>query len=402
MTDPARASDHPNSPAVPVPLLKPWLILRGLVVSGFLLALPGCLLPLWDFHIRHEFGTAANFFACLGAGMAGGAWLGMRLLEKRTAESVLAGGCFGGALALLMISLGAPPASVWYQSLALISTGVAAGVINTSIFESLAPTWESDPAGIALMGGIFFGSGSTFAAWLLSRCVDSGSAPRLLAVTAMLPAAAGWLFSRTPLARPGREILPLAEAVKDLRSVLAIMFALLLFFQFASEWSIAGWLPIFLIDRLGLSPEAALLLLALYWLSLTVGRVVTARLLKVVRHGRLLGTGAFCALSGGVALLAANSVMGVIVGILLIGSGFSAIYPLAAERIATRFAYYHPGYFNGIFTFAMLGGIFAPFLVGYLSIWGGLTVIPLASMVSSCMVFALVLLIWLGRKVSGS
>jgi hypothetical protein len=94
--------------------------------------------------------------------------------------------------------------------------------------------------------------------------------------------------------------------------------------------------------------------------------------------------------------------MGVVVAILLIGAGFSAIYPLAAERIATRFSYYHPGYFHGIFTFAMLGGIFAPFLVGHMASVAGLRVIPLAAMVGSCAVFALVLLIWLGRKVSGS
>ena len=48
------------------------------------------------------------------------------------------------------------------------------------------------------------------------------------------------------------------------------------------------------------------------------------------------------------------------VGLLLTGAGFSAIYPLAAERIAGRFSYYHPGYFNGIFTFALMGGVLAP------------------------------------------
>ena len=38
------------------------------------------------------------------------------------------------------------------------------------------------------------------------------------------------------------------------RTVLALIFGFLLFFQFANEWSIAGWLPVFLIDRLGISP----------------------------------------------------------------------------------------------------------------------------------------------------
>jgi FHS family glucose/mannose:H+ symporter-like MFS transporter len=187
----------------------------------------------------------------------------------------------------------------------------------------------------------------------------------------------------------------------DLRSPLAIMFALLLFFQFANEWSIAGWLPILLIDRLGLSPSTAVTLLALYWAALMVGRIIAARLLRVFRHGKILGISAFCALFGCAALLAAGSRFGVVVGLLLTGAGFSAIYPLVAERIASRFSYYHPGYFNGIFTFALTGGILAPFALGHLAASTGLHMIPLAVMAGSCAVFALVLLIWLGHKVSG-
>jgi MFS family permease len=116
----------------------------------------------------------------------------------------------------------------------------------------------------------------------------------------------------------------------------------------------------------------------------------------------LLGVSAFCALFGCIFLMAAGTRAGVVVGILLTGAGFSAIYPLASASIATRYSFYHPGYFNGIFTFAIMGGILAPFLVGHLAAVAGLQVIPLAAMFGSCAVFALVLLIWLGRKVSGS
>jgi fucose permease len=382
--------------------VPPWRILRGLAVSGFLLALPGGLLPVWGYHIRADFDTAANYFGVLGAGMTGGALLGIRLRKKYAVEHLLAGGCFLGAVSLLLLALASPSAGFWYQCLALLLTGAAAGVINTSVFESLAPTWESDPAGITLTGGIFFGLGSVVSAWLMSKCLDSMLAPRLFALAALVTGATGVLFGRVPLSRYSPRLLPVSEAVKDLRSVMAIFFALLLFFQFASEWSIAGWLPVFLIDRLGLSPETALLLLALYWLALTAGRVITARLLPVVRHQRLLAVSAICALFGCICLLLAPTRGGMIVGILLTGAGFSAIYPLAAERIATRFSYYHPGYFNGIFTFAMLGGILAPFVLGHVAAVAGLEVIPLAALMSSCAVFTLVLLIWLGRKVSGS
>jgi len=383
------------------PQIRPWRILSGLAISGFLLALPGGLLPLWGYHVNPDFGAAANCFLAMGAGLTGGSLLAIRLRAKFALQHLLAAGCFGGALVLLLLSFSQQPASAWYQASVLLLAGAASGVVNTTVFESIAHGYEKDPAGITLMGGSFFGAGSVLAAWLLAQCLDAANPARLTSLAALVPAAAGTMLGRLKLTRALFTPLPIRETTRDLRSVLAILFALLLFFQFSNEWSIAGWLPVFLIDRLGMSPSKAVDLLAVYWLALTVGRLVTARLLPVVRHGRLLAVSAFCALFGCIAL-DTDTRFGVVTGILLTGAGFSAIYPLAAERIATRFTYYHPGYFNGIFTFAMMGGIIAPFVLGHVAASSGLRIVPVAAMAGSCAVFALVLTIALGSKVSGS
>ena len=398
------SAGEPLSPAVAQaarPSAKPWQILCGLVVSGFLLALPGGLLPLWGFHIQPDFGTAGNFFLVLGLGVIGGGALAQRLARHTSLERLLAGGYFTAALALLLLGVAAPPAQVWYQCLALLVAGMAAGIMNTAVLAGVTPCYESNPAAITLTGGVFFGAGSVLAALLLAQSFGEGGAARLLAVTAIIPALAGVFagFLRIDV-RPLSEV-SLKDSIEDLHSPLAILFVLLLFFQFGNEWSIAGWLPILLIDRMGLSPATAVGLLALYWGALMGGRIVAVKLLRVVRHGKLLGMSAFCALFGCTALLVAGSRFGVVVGLLLTGVGFSAIYPLVAERIASRFSYYHPGYFNGIFTFALTGGILAPFVLGHVAADGGLKMIPLAAMMGSCAVFGLVLLIWLGHKVSG-
>jgi FHS family glucose/mannose:H+ symporter-like MFS transporter len=354
---------------------KLWQILCGLAVSGFLLALPGGLLPLWGFHIQPDFGTAGNFFLALGLGVIGGGALAQRLARRTSLERLLAGGYFSAALSLLLFSVAAPPAPVWYRFLALFVSGMAAGIMNTAVLEALpmrTTDSESNPASITLRGGIFFGAGSVLAALLLGQSFGEGGATRLLAVTAVIPAMAGIFAGLLHIDTRGIDVrtvpeVSLTDSIADLRSPLAILFALLLFFQFGNEWSLAGWLPVLLIDRLGLSPTTAVTLLALYWGALMAGRIIAVRLLRVVRHGRLLGVSAFCALFGCTALLAAGSRFGVVMGLLLTGAGFSAIYPLVAERIAKRFSYYHPGYFNGIFTFALTGGILAPFALGHLA-----------------------------------
>jgi FHS family glucose/mannose:H+ symporter-like MFS transporter len=395
---PSNAAHKPANPIV----AKPWQILAGLVVSGFLLALPGGLLPLWGFHIRPDFGTAGNFFLALGLGVIGGGMLARRLLARRTSLArLLAAGYFSAAVAVLLLSVAAPPAQPWYEAIALFAAGLAAGIMNTAVLEAVTPCYESNPAKVILAGGIFFGAGSVLAALLMAQAFDDGQATRLLAVTAVIPAMVGIFAGHFQINVSNAPEVSMTQSMNDLRSPLAIFFALLLFFQFANEWSIAGWLPVLLIDRLGLSPGTAVGLLALYWGALMVGRIGATRLLRVMRHGRMLALSAFCALFGCTAMLAAGTRAGVVTGLLLTGAGFSAIYPLVAERIANRFSYYHPGYFNGIFTFALTGGILAPFALGHLAAGASLRVIPLSVMLGSCAVFGLVLLIWLGHKVSG-
>jgi fucose permease len=382
------------------PVAHPWQILGALMVSGFLLALPGGLLPLWGYHLSPEFGIAGNYFLFLGVGIAAGGALAQKLATRISLDRLLAGGCALSAIALVLIAFAAPPAQLWYQAGALLVAGIAAGLVNTAVFEGASSGYESNPASITLTGGIFFGAGSVMAALVLAQAFEEGGASRPLLFAAVVPAAAAIWFTRCRISRIEVTEISIDQSVRDLRSALAILFALLLFFQFANEWLLAGWLPVFLIDRMGMSPTSAVDLLAIYWIALTGGRIVATKLLPVVRHGRMLGLSAFCALFG-CSLIAFGSRVGVVVGLLLTGAGFSAIYPLAAERIASRFSYYHPGYFNGIFTFALMGGILAPFVLGHVAMGSGLSAIPVAAMAGSCAVFALVLLIWLGRKVSG-
>src|ERR1039457_7733027 len=113
-----------------------------------------------------------------------------------------------------------------------------------------------------------------------------------------------------------------------------------LFFQFGNEWSIAGWLPLFLIRRLGISPADSLLLLALYWAALLVGRIVSQLLLKRMSHGLLLIGSIVSALLGTIVLASTNNRFGAVMGILFVGGGFASVYPLGTEKIAHRFPYY--------------------------------------------------------------
>jgi fucose permease len=85
---------------------------------------------------------------------------------------------------------------------------------------------------------------------------------------------------------------------------------------------------------------------------------------------------------------------GAVLGVVLAGLSFAAIYPLVVERIGVRFPYYHPGFFNGVFSFGLVGGLLAPAPAGYLAEHFGLGIVMLFPAAGTCMVLLLSVLIW--------
>jgi hypothetical protein len=78
--------------------------------------------------------------------------------------------------------------------------------------------------------------------------------------------------------------------------------------------------------------------------------------------------------------------------------GFAPIYPLVVEKIGARFPHYHPGFFNGIFSIALTGGLLAPTTLGYAAHYFGVRVVIALPAIGSFIVFTLVLLIWLENR----
>jgi fucose permease len=280
--------------------------------------------------------------------------------------------------------------------------GFATALLNSGLFYAISPAYQSDPATTITGGGVFFGIGCVASAILVSGSFYLYTARGILLLVSVIPAGFAVWYALSKWPSPPLEDEPtLAQTARDFKSLSAILLALLLFFQFGNEWALAGWLPLFLIRRLGLSPESSLVFTGVYWMALLLGRLAALLLLPVVRHTRLLLASALAAQFGCVILTFTNNRFGAITGILLVGAGFATIYPLVAERIGTRFPYYHPGVFNGVFSFGLMGGLLAPATVGYLAEAFGISAVMGVPFLGTAMVSLLILLIWLDARISG-
>jgi FHS family glucose/mannose:H+ symporter-like MFS transporter len=398
----ATAKTPPGGPGTGVSE-GPRKALAGFFVSGILLGFLGAIVPAWGHHLQPEYWMVGLYFVALILGVLASVRLARRLMEKLGLARTLSLACALASLALFDLAFFSPPYIGWWRLPAILILGTAAGLLHTAIFHAISPMYRQDPAATVNLGGILFGLGCFSVALLISRTFYFYTAAAIQIWIALIPAFFALVYARTNFAPQKPSTEPHAGAVlAEIKSPGAVLFSLVLFFQFGNEWAIAGWLPLFLSQRLGMSPADSVLILALYWMALLVGRLVAQWMLPLVRHTRLLVGSVLMAMFACTILLDTNNSFGAVSGVLLLGAAFAPIYPLVVEKIGHRFPYYHPGFYNGIFSFAMVGGLLAPSMLGYFVWLLDVRAVMELPLVGSMIVFVLLALIWLEARLSAT
>jgi fucose permease len=376
--------------------------LSGFFLTGLMVAFLGAITPAWGYHIESQFLTVGNFFLALNVGMLASLKAALWLLSRRGIRFVLVLASALGCAGFLYLAAVPPAVSPLWRVGGIFLLGVSSGLMSTAVFHAVSPIYARNPAATLNLGGAFFGLGCLVTALLVASAFYVYTVPSILIFLALIPGFFAGIYAKSGFERlPLPRQRSLREAIHDFKSPGAVLFSILLFIQFGNEWSIAGWLPLFLIQRLGVSPAASLHVLAMYWLSLLVGRFAMQAILHRVRHGRLLALSSFSALFGCLILFFTNNLFGAASGTLFVGMGFAAIHPLVAEMIGGRFPYYHPGFFNGIFSLASTGGLLAPWTMGiYAHLWG-IRVVMLLPVLGACAVFLLTVLLWIYARLTG-
>ncbi len=371
-------------------------------LSGFLLALPGAILLPWGlYRDPPQFVTIGHYFLAVAAGVTASTESAKRLMPKTGVTRLLVIACGLACISLLILAAVSPPTPAGWRVAGLFLIGLSAGLLNSGLFHALSASYSEQPAVTVVKCGVLFGLGSLGATLMAAWTLYAYTVPSILVLMAVVPGLFGGIYAGVRIPAETVAHPSFRKALQDFRSPGAVMFALLLFFQFGNEWSLAGWLPLLLVRRLGASPAAALFLLALYWLALLGGRLLIILMLPRVRHGRLLMGSILAEVFGVFLLYFTDNKFGAGTAIVLVAGGFAAIYPLVAEKIGRRFAFFHPAFYNGIFSLALLGAMLAPASLGYFAEVMDIGVIMALPLAGTCMVCFLLFLIWLEAKVTG-
>jgi hypothetical protein len=352
----------------------PRRALIGFFLSGMGLSVVGAAAPVWGLHLLEEFVVISPYFLAIALGLVGGIWPAVLLLRRFGLGSLLTAGTAVQSVSFLLLSLVLTIPDRHLPRLGcLLALGFSQALLNTGVFRAVAPLYRFNPRGSLNLASLLFGLGACLPTLVLAQF------PARIGFSAL---AATGLALLLPLSRarltPSRLGDPLAYVRDEIRSPKAILIGLVLLFQFACEWTLAGWLPVFLVQRLGRSPASALQFLILFWIGLTAGRFIVQaignRLRTVIWLGLLLGS----VFLGALLLTNTNNRFGAIWGICMIVIGYAITLPLLARQAGDQMQNAHPDFFHGLYAIATIGGLFFPALVGLLAdYWGPSTLIGL-------------------------
>jgi fucose permease len=380
-------------------LARDWT--AGFLLLGILIAVPGPLTVAWRYQLDNDPRAVALHFLALNGTLLVVACACHVLRHRLPSRSLFIGACLLAFAGLLSFTFSLPPVRVEWRIAGMGVLGASAGILLVALLSVIRPDYEERGISALSSSGGLCGFGCLLVTAAMGGAYSLHSVQWESALVALLPLIILVLYLRPEsrrlrtTARAGDQ--GLRGALDDLRSVAAVLFGLLLFFQFGNEWSLADWLPLFLIHRLGASPDSAIFVLALYFASLLAGRFFVQLLLTRVSHSRLLIGSVLGAMLGYLLLSQTNSVTGAALATVLTGMSFAPIYAVTAEKIGWRFDG-RPDLYNGIFLLAVIGGVLAPWLLGYVGYYLGMNYIMLMPAVGSAAVLVLMACITLESK----
>ena len=277
--------------------------------------------------------------------------------------------------------------------------GVGGGGLNAGTNAFLADLYPQARSAALNRLGVSFGIGAVLMPLSLGAFLQLASLKTGMWAAGGVAAASGIVFLMMSFPPPKHAAagFPVREAIRVLSHPLTLLLGVMLFFEAGNETNAQLWMPTFAVEKLGASASSAAYLMALFWGGLLIGRMVSPLLLRKLSDSSLIiisaGAAAVCLMvlvAWPNAVLSAFFAFGV-------GLTMAPVFPCAYGYIATRFPGFSGTVIGAAVSMAVTGGMFFPWLGGYVVEAFG----PGSGLLSAALGFVVVLVLQLVIKAKG-
>jgi len=350
----------------------------AMFIFGIVMSILGALLPsvIADFGLDKA--VAGSLFPLMTIGMLVGSLLFGPIVDRYGYKGLLIV-CSG--LVLLGLEMIGVAGKLGILRIAMALIGLGGGVINGASNALVADIYEEERGARLSLLGVFFGVsafGIPFILGLLMKSLGYARLATLVGAAVAIPILF-FLLIRFPEPKQ-KQGFPLKEGARLITEVPLLLLGLMLFFESGMEMTMGGWSATFFNEALSVESSRAVLYLSFFWLALMAARLLLPRLLNNREAGRLLMSFIVIAFLGTLLLLSANRPAEALPGLMMVGFGFAAVYPIVLGFVGDRYPQLSGTAFSMVFVMALTGGSLMPWISGLLGKAYGLrialTIVP--------------------------
>lgn len=352
----------------------------GMLVFGIVMTVLGTILPSLIERFAVDKTVAGSSITLLSVGILLGSLVFGPVVDRYGFKGLLLA-CTGIVLIGLEALAFAPNFDLLRAAVFLV--GVGGGVINggtNALVSDISAGHRS--AGLSVLG-VFFGVGAFGVSFLLGFLLDQYAYSTLTALVGLPVAAALTYFAFVEFPMPKQpQGFPVSKGKQLLRDPAMLLLGAMLFIQSGIEITAGGWTSTFFHEEIGLDAGTAAFGLSIFWVGMTLARLVLARLLKKWPSASLLRGCVALAIAGSILMIAAETTWIAFAGVFLAGAGLAAGFPVSLGYAGDLYPDVSGTTFSILLVMALTGGSLFPLLVGWmgtgLSIRTSFLVVPLA------------------------
>lgn len=243
--------------------------------------------------------------------------------------------------------------------------GVGGGAINGATNAVVADISATNKGANLSLLGVFFALGALGMPFVLGALEKQYSFEAIVSSIGTVPVAIAllYVFITFPLPKQTHGI-PLAKGAALLKERILLTIGVFLFCLSSFEAITNNWTTTYLIHKLNIPNSQALYALSLYVVGLAVMRLLLGSAFRSVAAAKILLISFLFLLAGCVSLHLAGSYYVAVAGLISIGVGLAAGFPVMLGLVGNLYPQVSATAFSIVFTIALIGNMLVNFAMG--------------------------------------
>jgi len=342
-----------------------WAACLGMLLFGIGLITLGSIAPDLKMKFQLDEVSAGTLFSILPIGILIGSLLFGPICDRFGYKLILIIACiamFAGFEGIATLS------SLNLLKACILIFGIGGGILNGATNAVVSDVSKgAEGANLSLLG-VFFGIGALGMPFVLGMLKNDFSSDQIVRVVGWLTLAVALFYSFIQFP-PSKKAGGFSETKTNslFKETYLWLIAFFLFFEGSIEAIVNNWTTSYLIKQLSFAENKALYTLSLYVAGMTVMRLLIGSIFRAVKPPALMFSSLAILFVGILLVYLRQTGYLPIVGLILLGVGFAAGFPIMLGLAGSRYAAQSGTAFSIIFTISLCGNMLLNYLMGWIS-----------------------------------